>query len=430
MSSISFRNPKLNLGLSCVFFAASIILVLYYYRLGGTRDFGLYVNAGRAFMNGENAYETQLWRSGSFGTTIIWLISLPIPSSLEPLIFQFLSLAGFFVFANSLGLIKEKRYWTYGFILFLSPVREVINTIQITGVVIGLLAISLLELGPKSMLTPTTHRILQGTALAIALDLKAHSVIFVVLLLLMKKLKRGVIFWAFGICVSGHAVVNLINGNFLEVFWFRNLMNLGNASGENGESTSIWRLIDYLSAGHVNTSVISILLIVCLLLIVGLYGSSFSLSGLVLSGLIASSFMTYMHYYDLAPLAVFTLVVFSKNSKSILGLACIMFMILPREFDSNRNLFTLILLTFLIVYFFDAKRSRLTNTLISIGLATSAFSGLHLINYVVGFDYRLGHALVTTQTMVLIICFTIIKLKLIQGLEFGQENRAKREMSE
>jgi hypothetical protein len=137
-----------------------------------------------------------------------------------------------------------------------------------------------------------------------------------------------------------------------------------------------------------------------------------------------------MHYYDLAPLAVFTLVVFSKNSKSIFGLACVMFMILPREFDTNRNLFALILVTFLIVYFFDAKRSGLMNSLISIGLATLAFSGLHLINYVVGFDYRLGHALVTAQTMVLIIWFTIVKLKLTQGLEFGQKNRTKREMSE
>ena len=429
MPSSNFRFTKLAHRLSVVFFAVSIIMVLFYYRLGGTRDFGLYVNAGRGFMSGENAYETQQWRSGSFGSTVIWLISLPIPSSLEPLFFQLLSLVGFFVFANLLGVINEKRYWIYGFILFLSPVREVINTIQITGFVIGLLAISLLETGPRSRLMSSTLKFLQGLALAVALDLKPHSIVFVVLLLFVKNKKRGVVFWAVGICLVGHAVVNLISGKLLEVSWIHNLMNLGNASGENGESTSVWKLVDYLSGGKVDTSIVSIVLILSLLLLVGFFGKKFSLNDLVLIGLIASSFMTYMHYYDLAPLSIFALVIFSKNSDSILGLACVMFMILPREIGTTRNVIILILLIALIFYFFEIQFGGVLNSLISIGLVFSTFFGLHLVNHLLALDYRLSHALITTQTMILILWFMISKIWLIQGQEFVVSNRAIQEKS-
>ena len=427
MRSFDIRSPKFALRSSYVFFTVSIVMVLYNYRLGGTRDFGLYVNAGRAFINGENAYETQLWRSGSFGSTVMWLTSLPIPSSLEPHIFQLPSFAGFFIFANLLGIASEKRFWIYGIILFLSPVGEVRNTIQITGFLIGLLAISLIAQGPKSKLTPFTYTFLQGTAMAIALDLKPHSIMFVIVLLFVKKMKREVVFWAFGICFIGHAVINVINKNILEVSWVHNLMNLGNASGENGESTSIWRLVDHLSEGKANTSVISLLLIVFLLLIVGFFGEKFSLRDLVLIGLILSSFMTYMHYYDLAPLSVCILVLLSKNSKSILGLSTLMFMILPREVGTVRNVLILLLLTSLISLFIQMKNDRVRDSLIAIGLAMSTFIGLHLVNYLLALEYHLGHALVTTQTMILILSFIISKSKLTQGLEWTARNRFGKE---
>jgi len=304
-------------------------------------------------------------------------------------------------------------------------VREVINTIQITGFVIGLLAVSLLDRSSRSMLNPLTYTFIQGISLAIALDLKPHSIIFVVGLLFMKKIKRDVIFCAFGICLIGHAVINLINKTILEVSWFRNLVSLGNASGEGGESTSVWRLVDYLSKGAIKTSVISPLLIACLLLIVGFFGKKFNFRDLVLIGLIASSLMTYMHYYDLAPLSVFTLAIFSKNAKSILGLASLMFMILPREVGSFRNVVILILLTTLIMLFIEIKSDGAFDRLIVIGLATLTFIGLHLVNYLLALEYRLGHALVATQTLILILSFTLRKLNLTGGLESSASNRMK-----
>jgi hypothetical protein len=204
-------------------------------------------------------------------------------------------------------------------------------------------------------------------------------------------------------------------------------MNLGNASGENGESTSIWRLVDHLSGGKVNTSVISLLLIICLLLIVSFFGKEFSLRDLVLIGLIISSFMTYMHYYDLAPLSVCTLVIFSKNSKSILGLSSLMFMMLPREVGTVRNVFILLLLTTLIILFIQMKNDGVRDNILAIGLATSTFVGLHLVNHQLALEYRLGHALVTTQTMILILSFIISRSKLTQGLEWTAGNRFGKE---
>ncbi len=408
-------STKLNLILSYVFFAFSLVMVLYYYRLGGSRDFGLYVNAGQAFMSGENAYETQLWRSGSFGASVIWLISLPVPSLIEPFTFQLLTLMGFLLFGNLVGIAKDKKYWIYGIVLYLSPVREVLNTIQITGFVIGLLAVSLFGISPGVKLKPQMKIILQGLALAIAIDLKPHSILFIIVLLFVKKIKRDVILWAFGISFIGHLVISLINGNFLEISWFRNLLNLGNASGTNGESTSIWKIVDYISAGAVDTNLLSILSIACLFAFAGILGQKASQRDLVFLGLIASSLMTYMHFYDLAPLSVFALAIFSNKKISILGLTCVMLTILPREIDSIRNLVFLVILTCILIRFIVTKPEGKLTTSIYVGTATAVFLGIHLVNYLLALEYRLGHALVTTQTMILVIWFLFIKLELFKN---------------
>lgn len=420
-------STKFSLISSYVYFALSLGMVLYYYRLGGSRDFGLYVNAGQAFMSGENAYETQLWRSGSFGTSVIWLISLPAPSLLEPLIFQLISITGFFLFGNLLGIAKDKKYWIYGSILYLSPIREVLNTIQITGFVIGLFAISLFGSSQDLKVNPKIKIVLQGLALAIAIDLKPHSILFIVVLLFVKKMKRDVILWALGICLVGHSMISLFHGNLLEISWFRSLLNLGNASGENGESTSIWKIVDYISGGAVDTNLASILSIACLFLLVGILGQKISQINLIFFGLIASSLMTYMHYYDLAPLSIFALVYFSKKRLSILGLTCVMFMILPREIDSIRNLLFLVILTFLLIRFIANKPEGKLSALLYVGSSTAIFLGVHLVNHLLALGYRLGHALVTTQTMIFAIWFLFIKLDLFRNFKMALVRRERRE---
>lgn len=377
---------------------------MYYYKNGGTRDFGLYAKAGNAFINKENAYITQSWRSGSFGSVSIWLLSVGIPESIKVGFLQILSFSGFWFFGSYFFKEKQKSLWMMGFVLFLSPVREVINTLQITGLVVGLLTVFLIHNEPDNWLWKKIFGIAQTVSLAIAVDLKPHSLAFIVFLLFLKDYKRRELISSAIVLITCHAFIDIWNGRILERDWIAGLLNLGNASGQSGESTSIWKLIDYVTHSKIDTSTLSL---ISVFLILGL--ASFSIRNLdieeiIIVGLLASSLMTYMHYYDLAPLAIICLAFILELNLSVLGTSLIMFLILPREITQSLNIVTLFALVFIVIVLKSEifqGRDKL-RALIRLIISILVFLSLHLINASMNLDYRMTHALMTTETMILI----------------------------
>lgn len=416
-----FIKFELGKKSSLIFLTFSVLLISFYYRAGGTRDFGLYTKAGEAFLNGENAYVTQLWRSGAFGASVLWLIFGIWPQVLLPFLYQGVTFISFWFFAKFLGLPSNKIFWVFGFTLFLSPVREVINTLQITGLVLGLMTLSISS-GPKFLSKfEKSYFVLQAIAMAVALDLKPHSICFVVILLFIKGIKRHVISTAVLIIGLGHTALDLLNGEILEKTWFNSLANLGNASGENGESTSPWKLIGYLSGGKINTNLFSLGAIVVVVIIGVIYREKLDQKSLLYLGLTASTLLTYMHYYDLAPLAVCVLVRYFANPNSAFALATMMFLILPREVGSWPNLVVFISLCFLLlsvtseqVAFWQIKANHLSKAFL-------IFSIIHLLNAQLDWDYRLVHALVTSETMMMAILVLLGSIGISKNVSHNKE---------
>jgi hypothetical protein len=419
MKLLKSRQFNTQKTASIVFLVFTVALISYYYRLGGTRDFGLYTRAGEAFLNGENAYETQYWRSGSFGSSAVWVLFGLWPKALLPFLYQVVTYVGFWSFAKYIGLPKNKTYWAFGFVLFLSPVREVVNNLQITGLVLGLMSLSLAS--PPKILARyhKSYLLLQATALAISLDLKPHSVAFVLFLLFIKGNKRTVILFGVLIAALGHAALDVINGEILEIAWVKGLSNLGNASGENGESTSPWKLIDYLSGGEIETSNLSL----CAILLVLGYGvvraKKLENLELIYLGLLASSLMTYMHYYDLAPLAVCVLVRLFSKPNNLISLATVMFLILPREISNAQNLIVFFMLIALFNFVSSNQAEPLYRRALSALKASLLFGALHILNFQLNWEYRLTHALVTSETMFLIFLVLLGNSNLTKNKSVG-----------
>lgn len=413
MKLLKFNELDKQRAASIVFLAFTVVSISYYYRLGGTRDFGLYAKAGEAFLNGVNAYETQSWRSGSFGSSAIWVIFGLWPKALLPFLYQAITYISFWSFARYLGLPKNRMFWAFGFILFLSPVREVVNTLQITGLVLGLLSLSLASTPIFLIRFQKSYLIVQATALAIALDLKPHSIAFVLFLFFVKGYKRNLILLAGLIAVLGRSVLNIINGEFLEVAWLKGLLNLGNASGQNGESTSPLKLLDYLSGGEIETSILSMILILAVLLFAIVKVKSLEILQLIYLGLMASTLMTYMHYYDLAPLAICVLVQFFIRPHSYVSLATLMFLILPREIYEAQNLLVFVALLLLLNCVPPNRVEPLNARILSTLKASLIFGTLHFINGQANWDYRLIHSLVTSETMLLVF-LVLLRVKDLQ----------------
>ena len=391
--------------LSVIFLILSTISVMAYYRHGGTRDFGLYVRAGDAFAHGDNAYITQSWRSGTVGAVFIWLLSLPFSDYLQVWLFQLINFAGFWNFSRIFITKRKQQYWIFGLLLFLSPVREVINTLQITGLVFGLLSLYLMK---NPYMLGMKHRLFQAfqtIALGLAIDLKPHSILIVVALLGIAGFKRLEILLAVNFIFLCHLGIDLIHQRILEFDWLRGLFKLGNTSGENGESTSIWKLIDNLTNSSINTGIISICaLTVSFLFSISRINKSPNLE-LVIFGLLTTTLIPYMHYYDLAPLAVIALVKFMQSKNSVFGGTITMFLILPREVNSWENVLILVCLVVLIELVKSGslsdlikKNSRSIKTI----FAVATFCGLHAFNSQFSLSYRDGHTLMTSESMIMI----------------------------
>jgi hypothetical protein len=394
--------------LSLVFLFLSALSIAYYYRNGGARDFGLYVKAGEAFVNGENAYLTQGWRSGSFGTVFVWLISFPVPEVMKVYFIQTISFIGFWTFSRLFTKSTVNTYWIYGLILFLSPVREVINNLQITGLVLGLLSLFLANFELKTKIQSGIILSLQILALAVAVDLKPHSLVFIIIFFLIKNYRRTKILLAIAVNLFAHLLIDLINGNFLELYWFRSLANVGNASGANGESTSFWKVIDYFTNSRIDTKILSTVVIIGAVILFSKLLARSSRNEIVIYGLIVSSLLTYMHYYDLAPLAIISLVLCVENRNSVIGLSLVMFLFLPREILVPINLLILLIL---VLVFQVCRYSNLESlgygksSLVTLCKATFIYALIHIANVSMGVSYRIGHAVMTSETMILIFSY-------------------------
>jgi hypothetical protein len=396
---------KFSNKLSVIFLILSTISVMAYYRHGGTRDFGLYVRAGDAFIHGENAYITQSWRSGSVGAVFIWFLSLPFSQYLQVWLFQLINFAGFWNFCRIFIKKWKHQYWIFGLLLFLSPIREVINTLQITGLVFGLLSLYLMKNPFSFGMKHRLFQIFQSIALGLAIDLKPHSILIVVALLGIAGFKRFEILLAVNIILVCHLGIDLIHQRILEFDWLRGLFKLGNTSGENGESTSIWKLIDNITHSSINTGIISICAVtISFLFSISRINKSPNLK-LVILGLLTTALIPYMHYYDLAPLAVIALVKFMQSGNSVFGLTLIMFLILPREISSPENVLILVCLVILIQFVKSGSLSELIKNnswCIRTIFAVVTFCGLHAFNSQFNLNYRDGHTLMTSESMIMI----------------------------
>jgi hypothetical protein len=419
MKTNYYRPTELTLKwLSIVFFFFSALSFAYYYKNGGTRDFGLYEKAGRAFANGENAYLTQGWRSGSFGSVSVWLILFPVPEVIKVYVIQTISFIGFCAFSRLFMKSRLNLYWIYSLILFLSPAREVINNLQITGFVLGLLSLFLAEFQYRSKLQSIAVPILQIIALAVAIDLKPHSLIFIVIFLLVKNYRRSQILAALVFNLMLHLVIDLINGNFLEIYWFRSLSNVGNASGVNGESTSIWKVIDYFTNSKIDTNIVSTIFVIGVFIIcLGLL-ARLSRNQIVSYGFVLSSLLTYMHYYDLAPLAIIALIVCLENKNSVIGFSLVLFLFLPREILVPLNLLILVVLVFVLQFCRYSNHKLLSDdksSTITFFKGIFVFALIHIANSSMGLSYRIGHAVMTSETMVMIFFYLYLNnLKILK----------------
>jgi hypothetical protein len=313
-----------------IIFLGSVALVTYYRRGGivddiyssnfppGLRDVGIYIQASRDLLEQKSPYDQSnlLFRSGSFGVLIFLLFSM---DSAGFVLAQVANLCGFLLF----GLVILRHSFQYQFVMlflattiFFSSFREVFSTGQISGILMGLVALGIKF---QSYASPL-YRVSAAIFFAIALDLKPNLFLPLVLATyIYRKKYRDFLLVPLSL-VIGSLAVNLYVGKFLQVEWFRSLQLITDPE-LNPTSTGtkvIWPLVVELFNLEAIPALVpffmySILTIVLLVLIY-----RYKSRVLWLTSLVIPLTFSYFHLYSFFPIAFLALALAAERKMSLL----------------------------------------------------------------------------------------------------------------
>lgn len=327
-----------------------LVYLLYYYRQGGIkdigvldpgiRDAGVYVEAGKLLLNGQNPYVILENRFGFVGCIPFAVISHLVPSNFETLIFQLLNILGIIIFIfvfeklftkTNLGLVVISS-------LLLSSTREMLVTNQITGIIMGLVALGYYFSEAESKSKNRIQLFFAAGLFTIALDLKPHLVMIFLGFYIIRTRSKSLFVSITAAWILLHGIVNLLHQEILELDWFKVITNLQYQAqrGNLADSVSIWPIIEEVTGNKDFSIFILMLPIVSGAILLFLNARSTTLSRLLIWPFLLPSLSSYFHHYDLIPVTVLILMqVNIKNFKYVL--MPLMFFVIPIENSSIKN---------------------------------------------------------------------------------------------
>ena len=337
----------------------SIFYLLYYYRQGGIKDAGLtettirdlgpYIDGGIKILHGENPYIPISTRSGTFGALPLTILSLIIPDNFKTFIFQMINLMGviyFLVitFANKSKIIKSLAILL---LIWMSPVREMLVTNQVTGIVLGLLAIGIRAHKEKTKKIKNIRfsNLITALAFGISVDLKPHiTIAFVVIYLLnnrdFKAIRDCLVLW-----LTIHIFIDFTQWRILELDYLKFILGLAKTAQKNelGDSVAFWPLLSSVKTLQItDISIAIIATLFCSAVILSLRKQR---NPAIILSLLIPSFSIYFHFYDAIAIGVLVLFYSIETRSYIVSFLTLSFFWIPKEFLRPSNIVMVILLT-------------------------------------------------------------------------------------
>jgi hypothetical protein len=359
--------------------------VVYYYRNEGVRDLGYYEEAGKVLASKGNPYEDLAWRSGPIGTIFLHFVFGAFPKEVKIVLFQFISVLGFILlikpFLKGLNLLQLNFLFTA--VIASAPVRETISAKQLTGLMAMAIALSITPILMRENLSGK-QSIFASLVLAIALDLKPHTLIPLLIMMIFYKSGLRVILISATSLAFMHVAISVYCKKFLLLEWFDNIKDLGNSLGKDGESVSLWKILVLADVSE-NLVVYISAIFQIVILVFGLYLLKRKLILFaVLLVLISQSLGSYVHIYDFALVSTLMLCLITKKYLSYVHLLFLMFVIVPLEY---LKVFNLILIVVLSVFFCSIKAKGKKSYILCLA-ALLTYYGVQNLNEVFSLGYK------------------------------------------
>jgi len=300
---LSRRGATLLFGLICY----TALLYRYSFQLG---DFGDYISAGKLIIEGTNPYSQLMYVNSPVSAVFYFLFSKVFPLITIPAFIQFINLLGLYYFFKKVITQESQSALLLAFSILplLNTTRALIANVQVTGIVLGLVAIAI------NLIKLEKSRFLIALPLWLSFETKPQlAIAFLAFFLFYKKIHFGLIAIFTLYVVISHSIVSILFGSSIDKLWIEKIARYSDASLSEGYEVSLWKALAIFTEQFQVIGVVSKLItIVSLLLII-----YFSFKGKTqISFALAILFPiqnSYLHLYDLAPIALFALVLIIRN---------------------------------------------------------------------------------------------------------------------
>lgn len=291
--SKNFSNwEKILLSIGTIGYAA----IIYKYRIQ-MGDFGDFTKAGKLIWENVDPYSRLMYVNSPVSAVIVFGLNKAFPFIFVPVFWQLVNLLGLAFFIRTIVSRDYHRVLpaVFSIFAFLNVTRALFANVQVTGMVLGLIAIGI-----------TLFRNGKSTFISIlpiwfALELKPQLAIgFIAIFLFQGKIQKLRILVLGIYVVMSHSIVELKFAGDINVLWIEKLLKYSSGSLKEGYEISFWKVI----ATHINHvpivrlgSLFAIIIILISIVIMALKGK---IQWAIFLAMISPILNTYLHLYDLA----------------------------------------------------------------------------------------------------------------------------------
>lgn len=406
-----------------VFFAASLPLILMHH-WSHARDAGVYVRGGMQIIEGVNPYSDGVFRGGPFGAVIIALAIGKVLGFWQAVLILIFNLAGIWFYVRTFITAKILNLFLCFLVIWSSSNRTNLDTIQLTGVILGVVALMVRQTVKNPKGIRLVNLVLTSIMLAVLLDSKPHIVLPFFILICIWLRNRLLLTLTLVTLFVGHFAIGTIYGWVHIKNWLSLILKIGedqNFEQFQGAAHNYWQIVTYFGFSTIGWSqIIPFIFYFAMLLLSALNAHKFSLLGVNVLAVLCISLTSYSHFYDFVPMVAILLIILSKERFNAIESGIIAFIMIPQNWSSWPILVTLFAALLIHAFLRVQESAESANTSDSIkikkivyGVAGGIlfYALIQVLNQMLPLPSELIDALTTSELLSIFITMIIVKRK-------------------
>ncbi len=285
----------------------SVIIYRYRFQMG---DFGDFEKAGKMIWGNTDPYSQLMYVNSPVSAVLTYGLSRSLPFLFVPAFWQVLNILGLFFFFRTI--LKSDFHRSlpvvFSIFAFFNVTRALFANVQVTGLVLGLIAIGM------TLIKNRRSAFISIIPIWLAAEVKPQLAIgFIAILLFHGKVQKLRIFYLSFLVVLSHAMIEVKFKGDINRLWVEKLLRYSTGSLEEGYEISFWKSLAIYSGQVSFIRVVATLFLVATFMTIVYFALKRRLEIALFLALFLPFQNTYLHLYDLAPIGILFMLVLHRS---------------------------------------------------------------------------------------------------------------------